>query len=245
MRSHRKIILVEVGIVSLVATLMGLIIRGDMRDRLDETIRPLVGVVETLGRRVTSLEVVSADYIVLQTIEQHLFDGGKTFMTSEQISSCASVIFRYHKRYGTHGEDPLGMDYDLILAWIKVESNFDPKAVSSAGAIGLTQQMPVTAQDGLVRYMGEQVLSKDEVKKKALDPEINLILGLERLVEYQKTFMARGHASVSDWKLTLSLYNWSVQAVNSLINSHKGDTPKASLKYALDVEGARKEFRNV
>ena len=63
-----------------------------------------------------------------------------------------------------------GLDPDLFLRQINQESGFNPKAVSSAGAIGLGQLMPNTARElgvdptdpeqnleGAARYMRQQM----------------------------------------------------------------------------------------
>jgi len=54
-------------------------------------------------------------------------------------SSLASLIQQYSRKYR--------LNADLVYAVIKAESNFQPKAVSSAGACGLMQLMPGTAAD--------------------------------------------------------------------------------------------------
>lgn len=75
-----------------------------------------------------------------------------------------------------------GVDPALALSVAKAESNFNASAVSSAGAVGIMQLMPATAQglgvkdsfnalqniDGGVRYLQAQLLAFDGDVKKAL-----------------------------------------------------------------------------
>src|SRR4029079_16908839 len=61
-----------------------------------------------------------------------------------------------------HGVDPL-----LVRALIQVESNYQPRARSSKGAMGLMQIMPATAREYRVRN--------------PYDPKTNIEVGIKRL----------------------------------------------------------------
>jgi soluble lytic murein transglycosylase len=87
------------------------------------------------------------------------------------------------------------LDPYLILAVIRVESNFDPSQKSSVGAAGLMQVMPDTA---------EWILEQNHEPKEKLDrlhsPEINIDMGAWFLYALNKEYKG-------NWVTTLAAYN--------------------------------------
>ncbi len=92
---------------------------------------------------------------------------------------------RYDAYIGEAAEQ-YGVPFSLIKAIIRAESDFDPSAVSDAGACGLMQIMPETARDlGVVD---------------AFNPRENILAG----VRYFKELLTRFHGSMP---LALAAYN--------------------------------------
>lgn len=88
--------------------------------------------------------------------------------------------------YIAEAAEKYGVPFSLIKAIIRAESDFDPSAVSRAGACGLMQLMPETAKDlGVVD---------------AFDPRENILAG----VRYFKELLTRFHGSMP---LALAAYN--------------------------------------
>lgn len=65
-----------------------------------------------------------------------------------------------------------GFKPQLILAVIRTESGFDPKAVSSAGAVGLMQIMPLTGT-----FMSGRAGMQDFNAESLYEPQVNILLG--------------------------------------------------------------------
>lgn len=104
-----------------------------------------------------------------------------------------------------------GLEKELVKAVIKAESNFDPKAVSKKGAIGLMQLMPKTAYS----------MGVDDIK----DPYLNVDAGcrfLRRLIDRYE----------GDIELSLAAYNAGPTAVAK----YKGIPPyKETINYVQKV----------
>jgi soluble lytic murein transglycosylase-like protein len=90
------------------------------------------------------------------------------------------VLMRYMVRYGISFEMVSaieraalaeGIDPDLAFRLVRVESRFHERAVSSAGALGLTQLMPATAAE----------LRPGITREEIFDRDTNLRLGLRYL----------------------------------------------------------------
>jgi len=74
-----------------------------------------------------------------------------------------------------------GVDMELIMALIAVESGFNDKALSPKGAVGLMQVMPSTAQ----RFMPKGV-APDKVAQRLAEPHTNITVGTRLMAELLK-----------------------------------------------------------
>lgn len=91
------------------------------------------------------------------------------------------------------------------LVWIaEVESSFDPKAKSPAGAVGLFQLMPATAQ-----RFGLSTSPKDDREQPRKSARAS--------AKYLKFL----HTKFKDWRLALAAYNCGEGTVQKLLERHK------------------------
>jgi len=95
-----------------------------------------------------------------------------------------------------------GIDPELAFRLVKLESDFNPRATSSVGAIGLTQMMLPTA-----RFYDRGI-----TKEKLYDPTTNLRIGFR----YLRGLISQYHG---DAKLALLVYNRGEVAVNNALHA--------------------------
>jgi soluble lytic murein transglycosylase-like protein len=128
---------------------------------------------------------------------------------SDKASSLDGIIRKASQRFG--------VEESLIKAVIKAESNFNPQAVSSAGASGLMQLMPATA-----RGLGV---------KDSFDPEQNVMGGTRFLKDMLNRYDGNLNAA-------LAAYNWGPGNVD------KGGTflPRETRAYLVKVKEYYAEF---
>jgi soluble lytic murein transglycosylase-like protein len=128
----------------------------------------------------------------------------------------ANRIIHYSAKYGVSA-DMTGKVYDAAIAenvdpelafrLVKLESDFNPRAVSSAGALGLTQLMPATAR------FYQKNLRNDQL----FEPDLNLHIGFR----YLHSLVEQYHGQVS---LALLVYNRGEVAVNAATSKGRNPT---------------------
>ena len=92
----------------------------------------------------------------------------------------------YHREVLLRWAQQRGLDPWLVVAVVRVESNFSPTAVSERGAVGLMQLLPETA-----RWVAEQSGERDFFPDLLYDPEVNIRLGTWYLAYLLQVFGGR------------------------------------------------------
>jgi soluble lytic murein transglycosylase len=105
---------------------------------------------------------------------------------------------------------PAGVPVDLLQALMREESALDPRVVSPAGAIGLTQLMLPTAQS-VARSLGLGRPSRGDLSR----PDLNIRIGARYLGELIRRF----DGSVA---LALASYNAGGGAVSRWLDARRG-----------------------
>ena len=131
------------------------------------------------------------------------------FATNSGPKKYSELIAKYSKNYS--------VDEALVYAVIKCESNFDTFAVSSAGACGLMQLMPDTAQE-IAKKLHVRFNANDLFK-----PETNIMFGCYYLGYLQSLY--------SNMKCVLSAYNAGLGNVNLWLSNSEYSDDGVTLKY--------------
>lgn len=124
-----------------------------------------------------------------------------------------------------------GLTLPVLMGLIEVESNFNPKAVSPEHPIsyGLMQVLRTTATP-IMKELGYKWSIAN-----ILNPEINMEVGVEYLMNLHRHFVATGHEGIDEFHVTLLAYNRGEQAVRDSLKfgylRYLGKIKVASRKY--------------
>lgn len=138
------------------------------------------------------------------------------------FSSCTFIEKRMypmeHKELIDKYSEENGIPSDLVAAVIYAESKYNPDAISSAGAMGLMQIMPATAEE-IARRMGKRY---DE--SLLCDPETNICYGT-----YYLAYLYRNLGE--NWDTACAAYNAGIGKVKGWLEdsaySDDGETLKS------------------
>jgi len=118
------------------------------------------------------------------------------------------------------------LDPALLAAVVYVESRFDPNARSEAGALGLMQLLPETAEGIALRTGGDRFVVAD-----LRDPEIN--------VRYGSWYLAQLTGLYGDTRLALAAYHAGQGNVDAWLREGEGIAFPETRDYVDEVTRLR------
>lgn len=132
----------------------------------------------------------------------------------------------------------VGNDWLRFKAQVRAESNFDPNARSSAGAIGLAQFMPLTWAEWNDGTPGLQRLASTLLLTDPRDPED----AIHAQIIYMKWLLQR----VTTWEAAFAAYNWGIGRVLKIwmLPRWKDHLPKETFDYIHRIEKYYQEYLN-
>ena len=140
------------------------------------------------------------------------------------VDACWNTLDRvlYPKKYSeyvTKYSKEYNIPEDLIYATIKVESSFDPEAISRSGARGLMQLMPATFE----WLTSDEHLGEHLTPNMLYDPETNIRYG----VYYLKYLLTKFDYN---WDLVSAAYNGGEGNVSEWLLDKKYSDGKGGLR---------------
>jgi len=155
--------------------------------------------INSLQLEVGLIKTLLPDAVQYLNMGKSISIASKGSMTPGQIAEIARIIYNR-----CNLNQDIGIEPAMIIAIIEQESNFNPKAISYAGAFGLMQ---------LTRDIFEMHLRDIGIpfsNQVALDPVINVECGTRELVRLRRYWMEQGR---NDWHNTLNSYFWGVRGM--------------------------------
>lgn len=141
-----------------------------------------------------------------------IFTASALFGVIYSVSKLIPVISKkyfYQRGYMEYVEkysEEYNIDPLYVYTVIKVESNFNPNADSSAGAKGLMQIMPISFEEVSIKLGEQDSVSFGDMK----DPETNIRYGCFILRQLLDEF--------GDWEIASAAYNGGIGNVQSWLN---------------------------
>ena len=153
-----------------------------------------------------------ADHLVRNNLKTRK-TGGKTarFVTIPMVRDHLSVRAAKYRKQVTATAKRFGMSPNLVYAIMKVESDFNPFAVSSAMAVGLMQVVPSTAGSDVYRLLNGR--KGQPSTKELFRPPFNITYGTAYLHLLDTRFLATVTNPVSREYCIIAGYNGGAGSV--------------------------------